>query len=372
MTRTLGACAAIAALMSCSDPKGDDDDGSIDADTAGSVDAQSGADAPVSIDAPGDTADAASVIDYDCGIFTEDPGWTVMTGFRAVVVADATDGLNQPVAISLAQGAFGGLAYVVNGGDGQLMAVDTLTGTTTPFVAAAAWPVTPSLLTTSVWDSTGEFDGNLYIGDQGGDGDADSRIYRVTSTGATSLFTTAPGAGLDDIYGMVFSPGGAYPGGMYVTGDTDGGGVDWGVFDAAGVGASFSELAGGEGIAVDRMGAYGGGLFASRPAGGGYSGDDTISRVLSDGLNGTPVATAIPGIHAVTFARPGAFSGTMAAASWQTGRLIAIAPDGTVTDMATGLSLTNYDGNILQFSPDGNVLFVADRLANRLVCIEPL
>jgi len=41
-------------------------------------------------------------------------------------------------------------------------------------------------------------------------------------------------------------------------------------------------------------------------------------------------------------------------------------------DPASGLSLTNYDGNILAFSPDGRVLYVADRPASRLVCIEPI
>jgi hypothetical protein len=228
------------------------------------------------------------------------------------------------------------------------------------------------LLTTSVWDAGGDFDGDLYVGDQGGDGDGDSRIYRVAPTGAATLFASAPGPGLDDIYGMAFSPGGDYPAGLYVTGDTDGGGVDWGVFDAGGSGAPFSEVAGGEGIAVDRSGSYGGGLFASLPAAGGFAGDDSISRIPAGGAAAYPVAIAIPGVHAVTFAPAGAFAGTLAAASWQSGRLIAVSAGGAVTDLATGLSLTNYDGNILEFSPDGNVLFVADRLANRLVCIEPI
>ena len=45
---------------------------------------------------------------------------------------------------------------------------------------------------------------------------------------------------------------------------------------------------------------------------------------------------------------------------------------GVVSVIASGLSLTNYDANILAFSPDGNVLYVADRQADRIVCIEPL
>ena len=43
-----------------------------------------------------------------------------------------------------------------------------------------------------------------------------------------------------------------------------------------------------------------------------------------------------------------------------------------MSDLATGLSLTNYDGNILAFSPDGRVLFVADRSQSRIVCIEAM
>ena len=62
----------------------------------------------------------------------------------------------------------------------------------------------------------------------------------------------------------------------------------------------------------------------------------------------------------------------MFAASWSTGQLLQIDPAGAVTDLATGLALTNYDANILAVSSDGNVLFVADRLAHQVVCIEAM
>ena len=62
----------------------------------------------------------------------------------------------------------------------------------------------------------------------------------------------------------------------------------------------------------------------------------------------------------------------MLAASWSTGQLLQIDPAGVVTELAAGLSLTNYDGNILAVSSDGNVLFVADRLAHQVVCIEAI
>ncbi|MGC4083290.1 MAG: hypothetical protein QM736_14575 [Vicinamibacterales bacterium] len=82
--------------------------------------------------------------------------------------------------------------------------------------------------------------------------------------------------------------------------------------------------------------------------------------------------TTLPGIDAVTVAPPGPFGGKVDAHEfWSTGELVSVDAQGTPSVLASGLSLTNYDGNILAFSPDGNVLYVADRLANRLVCIEP-
>ena len=292
------------------------------------------------------------------------------------MIADGTTGLlNQPVAAIVAAGGYGGKIYVVNQGDNTLRAVDPSTGATQLVVATAGWPAAPQLLTTVTWDAASAFDGRLYVGDQGGNGDGDSRIFTVTAAGAAAQFTAAPGPGLDDIYGLAFSPGGAYGTGLLVTGDTDGAGVDWGRFDATGAGVAFSELAGTEGLAFDAAGTYGGGLFASRPAGGGYAGDDTISRVQADGLAGTPLVTARPGVHAITFApggAAGAFGGKLYAASWQTGELFAVDAAGAVTTLASGLQLTNFDGNILAFSTDGRVLYVADRSANRLVCIEPI
>lgn len=336
-------------------------------DSRGNDGMGSGADA--GDDAPTDVPSDAMRV-YNCGAFTDAPTWTIATGFHAVVVADSADGLAQPVAAIVAGGAFGGKIYVVNQTDNTLRAVEPVDGTTTVVVATAAWPATPRLLTTVTWDAASSFDGNLYVGDQGGDGDADSTIFRVTPTGTATQFTTAPGPGLDDIYGMAFAPA-TYGSKLYVTGDTDGAGVDWGAFDSTGAGTSFSEISGTEGIAFDTGGTYGGGLFASRPNGGGYSGDDTITKIGTDGVSQGALITGRPGIHAIAFAPAGAFGGKLVAASWSTNELISVDAQGAATVLASGLSLTNYDGNILAFSPDGNVLYVADRLANRLVCIEP-
>ena len=309
---------------------------------------------------------------YNCGTFTESPGWTLAAGFHAVVIADAADGLAQPVAAVVAGDFFDGKVFVVNQMDNVLRAVEPDTGDTTVAIATADWPKPPQLLTTITWDAMHNFDGNLYVGDQGADADGDATIFRVTPSAVATQFATGPGPGLDDIYGMAFSPTPAYGTALYVTGDTDGGGVDWGRFDASGAGTAFSELAGTEGIAFDTSGAYGGGLLASRPASGGYAGDDSITKIGTDGLATGTLVTARPGIHAIALAPPGPFLGHLVAASWQTGELISIDPQGAVAVLASGLSLTNYDGNILAFSPDGRVLYVADRLANRLVCIEPL
>lgn len=321
----------------------------------------------------GDGGDGGNERVYSCGTFTEAPTWTLAAGFHAVVIADATDGLAQPVAAVVAGGGFGGKIFVVNQTDSTLRAVEPSDGSATVLVPATSWPKPPMLLTTVTWDKAGAFDGNLYVGDQGADADNDSTIFRVAPGGTATQFATAPGPGLDDIYGLAFAPVGAFGGKLYVTGDSDGAAnADWGVFDATGVGSAFSDLAGTQGITFDTSTSYGGLMLASRPGGGGFAGDNTITKVGTDGLAAGTVVTNRPGIHAVTLAPPGAFQGRVVAASWSTGELLSIDPQGGVTVLASGLSLTNYDGNILAFSPDGRVLYVADRLANRLVCIEPL
>jgi DNA-binding beta-propeller fold protein YncE len=337
-------------------------------------------DAPAPDVAAADARDGATAdaIVHSCGAFSTPSQWTTAAGFRSAVVAMGAP-LSQPVAISFAAGPYGESAYVVDQGARAVFRIDTRTGTVVSFVAAAAWPRPPGLLTTSVWDADGAFDGRLYVGDQGSDGDNDSVIFRVDPAGTATVFSMAPAPamaaapGLDDIYGLAFSPGGGYPPGLYVSGDTDGASAGFGRYDAAGVGAVFAMFAGVEGLAIDKLGRFGGGLFASMPAGGGYSGDDTISKINPDGSKATPpLVMAQPGIHALVFAPNGPFGGDAYAASWSTGKLLRITPAGVVSELATGLSLTNYDGNILSFSPDGRVLFVADRAMGRIVCIEPM
>jgi hypothetical protein len=188
------------------------------------------------------------------------------------------------------------------------------------------------------------------VGDQYTNNDGDSVIFRVDAAGSATVFASGPGAGMDDIYGMAFSPGGAYPAGLYVSGDTDGAGPGWGRIDAAGQVTTFATFAGVEGMAVDGSGRFGGGLFASMPASGGYSGDDTVSRIGPDGMKGAPLVAAQPGVHALVFAPDGPFGGDAYVASWSAGTISRVAPGGTVSPLATGLALTNYDGNILAFS----------------------
>jgi hypothetical protein len=260
---------------------------------------------------------------------------------------------------------------VVDQGTNQVLRLDEKTGALTPFISGTQWPKAPSLLSTLLWDSGGVFDGKLYIGDQGSSSDADSTVYRADASGTVQVFATAPGPGLDDVYSMAFSPGVGYPAGLYLTGDTDGSGPGFGVFGASGAGTTFATYSGIEGLAVDRSGRFGGGLFATMPAGGGYSGDDSLTRILPDGTKAKALVSGVPGIHAITFAPAGPFGGDAYVASWSSQKIMRIKPDGTISDFAAGLSLTNYDGDILAFSPDGRVLFVADRSNRRIICIEP-
>lgn len=307
---------------------------------------------------------------FSCAGFSAPSGWTTAPGFRAVVAATASSGISLPVALTFAGGPFGGALYVVNQGTQQVSRVDPATGTGAVFSVLDGGPA-PALLTTITWDAQGSFDGQLYVGDQGSDGDADSRLYRLTTQGELSAWVSA-GPGFDDIYGMAFTPAlPGWPRGLLVAGDTDRATPDqWGLVAADGSVSTFSPLVGVEGLAVDPSGRYGAEVLASRPAGGGYAGDDSVTRVLPDGGSGGAVASGLPGIHAVAVAPPGPFGGKAYAASWQTQTIVALELDGGVSPVASGLALTNYDGNILAFSPDGRVLMVADRTASRVVCID--
>jgi hypothetical protein len=309
---------------------------------------------------------------YNCGLFSQDPGWTVAAGFRAVVIADSTNGFSQPVAATFAEGPFGGLLYVVDQGNDRLYSVDVLTGEVRVVVTSTAWSPSASLLTAITWDEDQIFDGNLYVADQGSDSDGDSRIYRVNAQGVPSTFVAAPGPGLDDVFALTFAPpGSAYPPGLYVAGDTDGAGPDWGRYDTTAAGVIYSEVSGIEGAVFDRYGRIGGQLLAARPLGGGYSGDGTLTTLAPDGTASGTIAAGLGGVHAPAIAPGGAFGRGVYAASWSTNRLYSI-EGGVVNEVASGLSLSNYDANILAFSSDGNVLFVADRAASRIVCIEPI
>ncbi|MBN8615667.1 MAG: hypothetical protein J0L92_34045 [Deltaproteobacteria bacterium] len=311
---------------------------------------------------------------YSCGAFTTAPvGWTLAEGLRAVVVADATDGLEEPVGLTFAGGDLGGLLYVSDQAAAAVFAIDVDSGDTAVFAATSAFPAAPALLTAIVWDADRVNDGNLYVTDSVSNADQDAVIYRLDPSGTVSVFVRAPGPGLDSIYAMAFAPPGFTPAGLYVAGDTDGAArIDWGVFDRDGMGTAFSEVAGIEGIAFDRTGRYGTGPIAARPSGGGYSGDGSITPIGSDGVALTPIATGLGGVHASVVAPAGLFGGDLIAASWSTNSIFRVSPTGEITTVVAGVSLSNYDANVLAVSPDGRVLLVADRNASRIVCVEEL
>lgn len=323
-----------------------------------------------------DCDDRACVLDvacaYACGAFTEAPmGWTLADGLRAVVVADAADGLVEPVGIAFARDEFGGDLYVSDQAAATVFRLDVATGETTTFAASAAFPMGARLLTAIVWDDAG-VGGSLYVSDSVTDGDQDAIVYRLDPSGAASIFVQAPGPGLDSIYAMAFAPPGVTPQGLYVAGDTDGPGADWGVFDRDGTGLAFSEVTGIEGIAFDPAGRYGTGPIAARPNGGGYAGDGTLTPLDASGVAQTPLASDLGGVHANVVAPPGLFGGEMIAASWSTGTIFRVSITGEITTLVSGVALSNYDANVLAVSPDGRVLLVADRNASRIVCVEEL
>jgi len=343
---------------------GESCDGGLDEDADGLVDCYD----------PDCAADALCPA-WSCGIFDEAPeGWILADGYRAVIVADSTDGLSQPVAVTFAGGDYGAFLYVADQASATIHQVDVNTGDVSAFVGPKSWPVATSLLTAIVYDVQGAVGApRLFVADQGNDADQTSAVFTVTTDGAAEVFTQAPGPGLDDIYCLAFSPGEPYSAGLFVSGDTDGALVDWGLFDEAGAGADFSEVTGCETALFDPEGRFGGGLVAALPLGGGYAGDGSVTPIGPDGTAGAPLVTNLGGVHAITISSAaGAFGGDMLAARWDTGEILRITPDGDVATLASGLSLTNYDANILASSPSGSVLLVADRNASRLVCIEPL
>lgn len=311
---------------------------------------------------------------YSCGTFTEAPmGWTLADGLRAVVIADAADGLVEPVGLVFGGRELGGLLYVSDQEARTVFAIDVDTGATSVFAGPAAFPTSPALLTAITWDEDLVIDGSLYVTNSVSDGDQDAVVYRVDAAGSVSVFVQAPGPGLDSIYAMAFAPPGVSPPGLYVAGDTDGGSrVDWGVFDRDGTGTAFSEVAGIEGIAFDATGRYGPGPIAARPSGGGYSGDGSITPLGADGLALAPIATGLGGVHANVVAPPGLFEAEMVAASWSSDEIFRVSPTGVITTLVEGVALSNYDANVLAVSPDGRVLLVADRNASRIVCVEEL
>lgn len=321
-----------------------------------------------------DCAGAAACQTWGCGAFSAAPaGWVVSAGYRAVVIADASDGLQQPVGLTFAGGAFGPSLYVSDQAADAVWKVDVNTGAVTAFVDSKAWPVAPALLTGIVWDEPGALPGSkLYVADQGADSDQTSTIYAVDAAGAATVFVASPGPGLDDVYCMAFSPGAGYAAGLYVSGDTDGVLADWGLYAVTGAGSAFSEVAGCETAVVDREGRFGGGLLAALPLGGGYGGDGTVRRINPDGTGAAPIASDLGGVHGLALTpTKGAFGGDLLAARWDAGTLLRITPAGAVSTLASGLTLTNYDANILAVPPSGSVVIVADRNASRLVCIEP-
>ncbi len=351
-----GAVDAVLSVEICSNAIDDDGDGDIDCYDTNCV---------------GD-----SNCDFSCGDFPAVPEWSPEDiGLRAVIVAE---GLGEPVALTF---GYNDLLYVVSQGEtpaqNVVRTVNIQDGSVAVFSEGATWPTPADLLTTIIYDADARFGSQqLYVADKGTDGDDDSILWRLLDDGSVESFLAGPGPGLDDIYGLAFAPAGSgYPQGLYVAGDTDSTATrdDWGVYTQDGSGMAFSNVTGIQGLVFDIDNIVGGGLLACRPNGGGFTGDDTITRMMPNGEAGSPIVGGLTGIHAVKIASGrGSFEAGAYAASWDTGQLFHITPATGATPFAVGLTLTEFSGDMLAFSPDEHGLFLADRATGRLICVEPV
>ena len=177
------------------------------------------------------------------------------------------------------------------------------------------------------------------------------------------------------MFALAFAPRSArYPGGLYATGDTDNDGPHWGRFAAGGSGTPFSEVPGVQGITFVLASPLAGMLLAARPDGGGFAGENEITRIASSGELGEALATNLPGVHAVTSSPGGALGTDIYAATWGNGRVWRIPPvrvgTSTPQEILQGLDVNASIANSIAVSPDGNALFVADRNRNRVLCVD--
>lgn len=309
---------------------------------------------------------------YRCDPNGQPPSnWNVSAGWRAVVVMEDNQELDYPTAITFFRSNDpknpAEHLLVVSQRNGTLVEVDPRTGAHLNTIETNDWPGGVGLLT---FVRQGP-DGAVYVADAGNIGDEDSKVFTITAT-SVELFTRAPGPGLDDTYVIAF-PTPNFTQGVLLGGESESNTYTFGLYTPGGIGTAIPAPAVVGSMAFDRHGSYGGHLFVASPEGPGWGGEGQVWIIDSSwSVRGTLVENQ-GGIHALSFTAGGTLPEGLYALRWNRGRaLMHISPRGEVTELATGLRLTHWNGNALAISPDGQVMYVVEPTEDRIVCVEPV
>jgi hypothetical protein len=296
---------------------------------------------------------------YGCGDFPRSNSMAA-GGYRSRVLATSAQLLDGPVSLAFARGAFGDRLIAASANGSTVVSIDPRTGNLTPMVQSSAWPRPVRRLAGMAWDEGRVFDGNIYLADRGDDGVVDGAIFRIDPTGRATIFAESPESGLGDVRGLTFSPGAPYPAGLFVYGDGSFGAGPVQVWTSSRTHTVFSNTLRVKALAADQRSLYGGGLLA---------GIGQVYRIVRLDATGANTGDVTPfGSLELLFSPGGAF-GPWLYGSFP-GEVVQISRTSTPTSIAVVEEGDEYWGNYLAFAPDGNVMYIADRENDRILCLD--